>query len=334
MARINLFYLGKPRFGGWVTYSQHLSRSLTLQGHDVFLYQIGKTNEKRPRPFGGGLFYQNICTTSALLLPGAKFITAFDKNYLEPANILIAHGSAYACIHDPTEFKRGMMVPEDRVVTIRRTVQAHLPSSQYIPHPYVPFFSALPSGERPVLATTVCRLDFDKRTDLIIEANRLAHELNIPEIVIRGAETRAYTFRKLEPKYEEFKQDGKRPKDARMAFGKERGAAETILSQAKLAVDLSDIKGDGGGTQYSFLEAWDAGAVNVLNSAWIREDGVMRPGSNCFSVGSTAELVALLTAVHGGAVPYMGPIQAAGREALANHHYQVIAPQYEQLLGL
>ena len=67
------------------------------------------------------------------------------------------------------------------------------------------------------------------------------------------------------------------------------------------AVDLSVIKGDGGGTQYSFMEAADAGAVNVIHRNWLtgHSDDEMvpfpRPGANCFAVGTAQELVDLLS---------------------------------------
>ena len=60
-----LLYLAKPTYGGWVSFTAHLSLKYNLP-----LYKIGKTTEKKLRPFGYGVEYRNInIETLAIVLP-------------------------------------------------------------------------------------------------------------------------------------------------------------------------------------------------------------------------------------------------------------------------
>ena len=59
---------------------------------------------------------------------------------------------------------------------------------------------------------------------------------------------------------------------------------------------MSAIKGDGGGSQYTFLEAIYQGCALILNSKWV--EGVNTPfkdGYNCFVVSNENELASLLS---------------------------------------
>ena len=54
-------------------------------------------------------------------------------------------------------------------------------------------------------------------------------------------------------------------------------------------VDMTAIHKDGGGSQYTFLEAWDTGTVCVLNKAW-DVGGVMEESKTCLYVSDAQEL--------------------------------------------
>jgi hypothetical protein len=77
-------------------------------------------------------------------------------------------------------------------------------------------------------------------------------------------------------------------------------ARTLILTRAKFMVDMSSIAylNDGGGTQYTFLEAIYSDCAIVLNRKWI--DGIdkkycdFREGVNCFAVSDGKELAELL----------------------------------------
>ena len=60
-------------------------------------------------------------------------------------------------------------------------------------------------------------------------------------------------------------------------------------------VDLTAIVSDGGGSQYTFLEGWDAGCVLVLNKKWgLSGDKTMDPNVNCLFVEDADELCEVL----------------------------------------
>ena len=57
---------------------------------------------------------------------------------------------------------------------------------------------------------------------------------------------------------------------------------------------MSVIKGDGGGTQYTFLEAIHQDTVLILHSDWINAGSTFQSGHNCIGVGSAEELVGFI----------------------------------------
>ena len=73
--------MAKPRFGGWVTFTAHLS-----QKYNYKLYKIHTKTEKEKvavqflRDYGYGVKYQNISIEDATKLKDIM-ITAADKNY-------------------------------------------------------------------------------------------------------------------------------------------------------------------------------------------------------------------------------------------------------------
>ena len=52
-------------------------------------------------------------------------------------------------------------------------------------------------------------------------------------------------------------------------FEKSFSAISNILSKSKFMVDLSQLPNDGGGTQYTFLEAIYNNSAIILNRKWI-----------------------------------------------------------------
>jgi hypothetical protein len=59
-------------------------------------------------------------------------------------------------------------------------------------------------------------------------------------------------------------------------------------------VDMSSIKGDGGGTQYTFLEAIYMGCVLVLNSKWTNVEYSIFNNNNSIIVDDAETLVSTL----------------------------------------
>ena len=78
-------------------------------------------------------------------------------------------------------------------------------------------------------------------------------------------------------------------------FPKTFEALTDLLATSKFVVDMSAINRDGGGSQYTFLEAI-YGLCLGLSSKWV--EGVKTPfrhGVNCFIVSNADELRELLT---------------------------------------
>jgi hypothetical protein len=315
---VDLFYLSPNPYGGWVTFTAHLVEALKAVGIKPTLYKIRPRSEKKPRPFGYDLHYTNISLQDALRSPNKKLIVAAAKNHAEDAAALYSAGAALV-VHDPTEIKN-LPPLKDRIVIIRQVGLQYLPQATFIRHPYQRR-TEFEVFNRTTRAISTSRIDFDKHTALILDANRL-----VPEEVkcrIYGFENRIYTRFKIVPHYPEWEQ-------SKAAYPRNKEAAFKLLSWAQLAVDMSLIKGDGGGTQYTTLEAWDAGAVPVIQRAWLRPQDDMVENQNCFAVGSAEELAALLMDV--GNTSYLDNYREYGYKRLALHSPKVIGEQYRAVL--
>ena len=94
---MNLIYMAKPIYGGWVTFTAHLCLKYKCE-----LFKIAKRTEKRKREYGYNVQYQNI-TMDNLLQKDKFVITAVDKHYWEYLH-LFPKGTILI-IHDPTELK-------------------------------------------------------------------------------------------------------------------------------------------------------------------------------------------------------------------------------------
>ena len=55
-------------------------------------------------------------------------------------------------------------------------------------------------------------------------------------------------------------------------------------------IDMSIIKGDGGGTQYTFLEAIHHNTLLILHNEWIDQGDLFQSGINCIGVSNDLEL--------------------------------------------
>lgn len=287
---MNLLYLSHSRYGGWVTFITHLYHGLVgkqpsvheeisaSENHEVI--RITTRTEKTYRNMGNNVPYRNMCEEDVLKLEGPILITAMDKHHREFAIKLLEHG-AHIVIHDPTELRNPefkKLIQPSQVIVIRRSMLKHMPEATFIGHPYMAVGTTDPLNfgeweDRPDHAVSISRLDFDKNSDWLFEVNR---QLPLDrQITIRGAENRMYTKNKIVPKYSEYKQDSHRPKDERAIYKLNFRGAFNLCKQAKYMTDFSVIKGDGGGTQYTFLEAIDAGTICLVHKDWILPNDAM-----------------------------------------------------------
>ena len=339
---ISLFYMSKVGLGGFVKYTSELYKAFQMMGHDVHLYKIRSRWEKKLRDFNEGVQSRNISIEDAkdiIAKTDAAIVTAtWWKGWHEDIQILLEQG-AEVVIHDHTEYNKDfiafMKSYDIRPIVIRLANANNMKkvglAPVFIPHPYIPLMShefRISKKHRPVHAISVCRLDFDKRTHMLIEANQQLPKDK--QIQIWGTHVRMYMYNKIVHKYKGWDDDkhytGPNYPREHQHFSKENGYAVKLNATAEFSVDMSAIVGDGGGTQYSFLQAMDAGTIAVINQDWIIDDhDEMLDSVNCIAVEDVNDLVALLK--HNTREDVIGLIGGA-RYVLGKHEPKVIVPLF------
>jgi hypothetical protein len=264
---VNLFYLSDVRFGGWPTFTAHLMMGLAGNGIKPRLFRVAKHTEGFARDFGFGIRYQNISLDRALeICGGGLIVVAAPKRWYE-RDLLMMMGACLV-VHDPTEVKGDAaegLKQAPRVFTVRRenlTMLTRLGATNptFQPHPYRRC-GPLSAFSQRMTACSISRIDFDKHIDVILEANELL--TNGFQVDIYGAENRLYTHHKLGQQWPDWRKSYKGQFDGKGPWG-----GFKIARHYRTMVDMSAIAGDGGGTQYTHLEAMDAGADVILNAAW------------------------------------------------------------------
>ena len=308
---INLFFLNPVSYGGHVTFTVHLMRGLRANGVECRLFKIGNNTEKKERSFGYGEFYRNIDFFDIDDLEGTNLITAPSKRFAEDIDLMLMDG-AQIVIHDPAEFKHGWdWESVESPLVIRKSMLQYFKDARFCRHPYDRLHKSLstePTHEWRGVSTS--RIDFDKHTELILDANRLGADIRI-----FGFENRIYTRFNILPHYPEWVQSiAKYPKELRYA-------TENLCGKATFMVDMSVIKGDGGGTQYSFLEAIDTGCVLILHDEWITPDGVMQPGRNCLTASTGQGIVDAMSQ------DGLDPIRMSARQLMIKHDAELVCKE-------
>lgn len=312
---INLFYLSKNTTGGWVTFTSHLSRSLTAMNVEHRIYKIGNNTELCTRPFGYGLSYKNVTLAHALQMgeSSRNVIVACAKQLATEAKALLAAG-ARIVIHDPTEVKSYLNPSDVKRPWVIRKVNATMVNGVFIRHPYVRMSAGHPVPAKRKGCVSISRIDFDKHTEMLLDANRLGAGIRI-----HGFENRLYTRFKIMPNYPEWEQSV-------AAYPREHDAAFRLLLSANSMADMSLIKGDGGGTQYTTLEAWDAGTVPIVQSAWLRPKDDLVFGKNVLAANDAENLKTLVKQMDKD-VDRREALRAGGYSALLRHAPKKIVPQ-------
>jgi hypothetical protein len=279
-------YMAKPIYGGWVTFTSHLS-----MGFNLPIYKPSKRSENQVRKFGYGTTYQNL-TIESIIKMKHLLITAIDKHYYEyleyfPENTMIV-------IHDPTELsgKNNKLIEyldKFKVITIRESVQEYLKEkfkkdSIFLKHPFYQY--SKPSYEKLNKCVSISRIDFDKHTDIILKSNLICDN----KIIIYGAENRIYVHHKLKDIH--FHEYWKGKFEKKYPILDKDG--NDILGPAKYMIDLSIIKNDGGGSQYTFLEAIYNKCILILHNDWISQGDIFTHNVNCLGVSNENDIKHIL----------------------------------------
>lgn len=250
------------------------------------LYKISNKSEQKKRPYGYSVEYQNKSIDDLIKLNNI-LITAIDKTFYK---FLPNIKEATIVIHDPTELKPELLehINKFKIITIRKAVQKLLKEkynlkSKFLYHPFFAFEK--PDTKKKNQNVSISRIDFDKHTDIIVKANDKLPKNK--QIQIYGALNDLYVYHKLRDTNFKTYYKGK--------FGKTFDDLVDLLNNCKYMVDLSAIKNDGGGSQYTFLEAIYMDCVLILNDKWV--NNVKTPfkhGFNCFVVKDENELIKVL----------------------------------------
>jgi len=307
--------MARPIYGGWVTFTAHMSIK-----NNYNVYKIGNKTEKKTRKYGYGVEYQNLNIEDILKLKD-KMITAIDKQYYQYLHLFPP--KTKLVIHDPTELKTGKKrnpLIEDKLLSkfdiyvIRKSVKEYIKKeynidTTLINHPFYQY----PISEAPSInnyAVSISRIDFDKNTDIILRANKLLPEDK--KVTIYGAENRLYVFHKLKELDFERYWRGKYDKTLPMLYD-----GKQILKTPLFMIDLSVIANDGGGTQYTFLEAIYNDCVLILHNDWIKKDKLFVDKYNCFGVSNEMELKDILLREYD--IEYLEKIRKNAKKILINH---------------
>lgn len=278
--KYNLVYMAKPPYGGWVSFTSHLSKK-----YNYDLFKIGNKTEKNKRNYGYDVKYQNLSIDDLLKKPNL-LITAIDKNYYQ---YLPKIKNATIVIHDPTELKEPVLecLKRFNVITIRETVSKLLKTkyninNKFLFHPFYEFPKTISKVKKS--GVSISRIDFDKHTDIILKANKkLSNPINI-----YGAVNDLYVY------HGKLKEIGFK-KHYKGKFEKSYSAINDLLKNYKFVIDMSAIKNDGGGSQYTFLEAIYMNCVLILNSKWTSGvKTIFENGKNCYIVSTEDELAAII----------------------------------------
>lgn len=200
------------------------------------------------------------------------------------------NAGAWTVVHDSNEFEREeykeyAALKRPKTIIIRQSMKKHFDRSvKYLPHPYKRFWDdtdKLPSFDARDVACSLAMVAPKKHPEIIIEANM--NLIKRKRIVFQGQEVMRFYGMALEKKFKSYRKP-KILKDPR----------PVIAAGYRLNIDLTDFPQDGGGTQYSFLEAMDGGAVNVIHSNWAAQRGEMQADVNCLAVSNVEELTRIV----------------------------------------
>jgi hypothetical protein len=331
------FYGGVTTFTAHLFYTMGLTRK-SQNTHPVLRPSI--KSENILRDFGYGLHYQNMSVKSLRHINFPFITVVKDNYYYALKELSENQKRRTSgiktipiiVIHDPRDVSEriALILKTWKVVTIRRTAQRYLEKkygleSSFLFHPFFPYYTSTTSNLEFVDsavrsgAISISRIGFGKNIDLIVKANKILDSQNHGElntnsgisnsIKIYGCPTPKYVYLFLN---NNKRNNGKRICDKNSTtngdfrryyygkFEKSFSAVSELLSKHKFVVDLSIVKNDGGGTQYTFLEAIHNGCALILNRKWVEgtytDPGYrdFKEGYNCFAVENENELAEII----------------------------------------
>lgn len=268
--------------GGLETFTHHLYLQMVELGHFPVIVKpksLSQISNFSPLPISylAEEDIIEICHTSACLI---AFCAWAEKRGLVKKLIMLG---VPIVVHDPIEYYTEMLELASKyshIITIRLKNQHNLTGlgfqNTFVRHPYSRADLPLQSKAGAVACT---RLNYNKNNDVVIKANKLGCRIDV--------------FGERNKEYVRDYLDKRHPDWMSVYHGvieNKIHAVAKILNRYQYAVDLSMLTMDGGGTQYSFLEAWDAGCTLIVHKMWILEGYEIVDGLNCLAVSNEYEL--------------------------------------------
>lgn len=265
-----LLYLHKYLDGGARTFTIHLMHKLPR----YVVYRVDKQTESRLHNFGYGLFYKNISEKDISKMRNSA-IVIFKEKFLHVLKSL-KNKNPTLVIHGEVDISKKSIphIKDLKIFTIRKTLQKYLKEKydldsifKFLPfYPYTVF--SYPSHKG---AVSISRISREKNIDMIVEANKTLD--NPLKIKICGHGRKSYVH---------------------FTFGE----LVSLLARTKYVVDLSVYKNDGGGMNYTLLEAIHNKCALILHRKWLEFEPKycdFKEGYNCYAVDSPKELAELIT---------------------------------------
>lgn len=279
--------------GGWPTFTFHLYRALQRLGCSVAVW----TGLAAERPQGAW-----------------RAQMTFDEHEAPPAAqrvVVVSQGSARLSVerwlermgrapdatvlHDPQDWRK-VSHPAYRTLYLSSVgtlcfvgerdlqtfcAQVGRPAhAAVLPHPYLRHFvDPPPLASRPAICLCTARVDFDKNTHLLLAAG-------IPVEIWTSSVNWKYNWLRIRPILGHLLQEDP---CYHGGFGVDPEEVAAVYLRGRCLCDLSTIAGGGGRTQYTFLEAMDAGLPLVLHRAW-GEGPELREGLTHWTVRGPADL--------------------------------------------
>ena len=277
--KYNFYYLVKPMYGGWVSFTAHLlNRDFK---HKQPLFKISKKIERKTRPFAFNLKYQNINHELIKVLKN-PIIIAFDKSHEQYLDLFNEPTLFIHALNEPKEKYVDFYKKCKKIIVIRESMQKKMrewgikTTIQAIPFYQYPLN---PQKKEKTKALSMARVEYRKRQDIICEANS---RLNNP-IEIYGEANGVYVYHKL--KSLGFK------KYYRGRYAQDFNAHQKLLEDAKFLVNLTQVKGDGGQLEYATMQAIYQDTAVILHCDWINaKNSVWKEGINCYGIENDKEL--------------------------------------------
>lgn len=283
------FYLANPTYGGWITWISHF----LLRDYDNKLpvFKIGNKLESKLRPFGFGTKYQNV-PVEYLYQQKNPIILALDPNYYDIAQktkepILVMHDTA-----EPKKRLYDFYHSCKRFIVVRKTLQDFMLKeydlkTEHIEMPFYEYKKSETDWNKKTKAKSMARVEYRKHQEIICEANQIIAKKSNQFIEIHGFKNGMYVYQKLQGL--DF------PKWYYGAYPQEFAVHNEMLEDCKFLVDMSQYVKDGGGAQYTLLQAIYHDSAIVLHRNWLNQpNSIWKEGHNCFAVDNAKELAELI----------------------------------------